>query len=65
MNKELMKAVGFEKEVKEVEAGNCPFCGEKIGPPSDFRDELSRREFLISGLCQKCQDKTFGGGDEG
>ena len=26
-----------------------------------FKDELSRREFSISGLCQKCQDSVFGG----
>ncbi len=25
-----------------------------------FRDELSRREFAISGLCQDCQDTVFG-----
>ena len=27
--------------------------------PNTFRGELSYREFLISGLCQKCQDKSF------
>lgn len=25
-----------------------------------FRDELSRVEFSISGMCQKCQDEFFG-----
>ena len=30
------------------------------GPAVEFRDELSKREFRISGLCQKCQDKIFG-----
>ncbi len=29
-----------------------------------FRDELSRREYTISGLCQECQDSVFGKGDE-
>lgn len=24
-----------------------------------FRDELSEREFRISGLCQRCQDSIF------
>jgi hypothetical protein len=28
-------------------------CG---GPAVEFRDELSAREYTISGLCQKCQD---------
>ncbi len=36
--------------------GLCPTCGAEIGP---FRDELSRREFAISGMCQECQDKVF------
>jgi hypothetical protein len=45
----------------------CPFCGK---PPTEtglnygplaflFRDELSAREYRISGLCQTCQDETF------
>lgn len=31
-------------------------CGELI---SDFNDELSAREYEISGLCQSCQDRVF------
>lgn len=32
-------------------------CGEPIG---EFRDELSEREYTLSGLCQTCQDSVFG-----
>lgn len=32
-------------------------CGKKV---TGFRDELSAREYKISGLCQKCQDEMFG-----
>ena len=32
-------------------------CGEPIGK---FRDDMSAREYRISGFCQKCQDKVFG-----
>ena len=32
-------------------------CGE---PATEFRNALSKREFQISGLCQKCQDEVFG-----
>lgn len=32
-------------------------CG---GPATEFRNDLSRREYSISGLCQKCQDTFFG-----
>jgi len=31
-------------------------CGKPIGP---FRDNLSLKEYRISGLCQECQDKIF------
>ncbi len=37
--------------------GYCPGCG---GEATEVRDELSLREFLISGLCQSCQDAVFG-----
>jgi hypothetical protein len=59
MNKAIMKTAGFGKEVEQIEAGNCPFCKNKIDMNS-FRDKLSIKEFGISGLCQQCQD-TFGG----
>ena len=35
----------------------CVTCGGEIG---EFRNEVSQREFKISGMCQKCQDSTFG-----
>ena len=37
--------------------GKCAFCAEPLG---EFTDELSKREYGISGMCQSCQDKTFG-----
>jgi hypothetical protein len=40
-----------------VSEGNCPFC-KKPGP-FEFKNELSQKEFKISGLCQSCQDKFF------
>ena len=36
----------------------CPFCGREVDV-DDFRDELSVKEFIISGLCQNCQDSLF------
>jgi len=27
---------------------------------TDFRDVLSEREYRISGICQDCQDRTYG-----
>jgi hypothetical protein len=54
-----MKAAGFEKEVKKVKNKICPHCNELIDE-SSFRDELSEKEYTISGLCQTCQDEIFG-----
>jgi hypothetical protein len=38
----------------------CVTCGSEKINPEDFRDELSRREFNISHMCQECQDSVFG-----
>jgi hypothetical protein len=35
----------------------CISCEKKI---ESFRDQLSIREFIISGICQHCQDEVFG-----
>lgn len=42
-----------------VDEGHCVTCGSDKVKHGDFRDELSRREFRISHMCQFCQDKTF------
>lgn len=60
MNEEIMKKVGFAKEVDLIKQGKCPHCGKKIDTMTEFRDELSTREHAISRLCQKCQDEVFG-----
>lgn len=39
--------------------GKCPFC-EKVVDVNSLRNEISKREFRISGLCQTCQDEMFG-----
>ena len=62
MNKDIMKQVGFGKHVKSVEAGKCPFCKLHVNA-KDFKNEISKKEFGISGLCQKCQDEFFGSDD--
>ena len=35
----------------------CMTCSE---PATEFRDDVSEREYQISGMCQDCQDKIFG-----
>jgi hypothetical protein len=42
MNKEILKTLGFNEEVKRIEDGKCPFCCLPV-EESDFKDELSKR----------------------
>lgn len=37
--------------------GVCKFCGRKFSV-HEFRDKLALTEFIISGMCQECQDNT-------
>lgn len=46
----------FPVEQERRAQGLCPICGREVG---DFKDDLSRKEFAISGLCQQCQDEIF------
>ena len=39
--------------VESIENDTCVFCNK---PAGEFKDELSKREFAISGICQHCQD---------
>lgn len=40
-----------------LKTATCVVCGE---PAVDFEDELSLKEYSISGMCQTCQNRTFG-----
>lgn len=41
--------------------GECVFDSDGEGEHSlEFTDELSRREYSISGMCQTCQNGVFG-----
>ena len=46
-------------EMQSRKARNeCPRCGIDV-KQDEFVDELSKKEFKISGTCQKCQDEIF------
>lgn len=47
------------KRVDSIKANICVSCGKHVAW-NEFKDELSRKEYTISGLCQACQDKVFG-----
>ena len=50
---------GFDRK-EHIESDTCippPIgCGKPVG---EFVDDLSAKEFSISGLCQACQDNIF------
>lgn len=60
INKLIDSIIGVNRE-QRINSNKCippPIgCGKPIG---EFRDELSRKEYTISGLCSECQDKIFG-----
>jgi hypothetical protein len=56
MNNELNGAI--TNELVSLQLGLCPLCGDI---PGSFRDALSAKEYRISGMCQICQDRVFGG----
>jgi hypothetical protein len=52
-------AFGRSREASR-KGSTCVTCG---GEATEFKDALSRKEYGISGMCQKCQDSFFGGGE--
>ena len=57
--KKRMRNLGFAEQVDNLEQNLCVFCKSNKIKPEDFKDNLSRREFEISGMCQECMDKIF------
>ncbi len=44
------------KRSSALKAKKCVLCGKDA---TKFTDELSKKEFKISGMCQTCQDNFF------
>jgi len=55
INQLIHQTFGVDRE-KSIRSDVCALCGK---PAIEFEDELSRKEFSISGMCQSCQDKAF------
>jgi hypothetical protein len=56
---ELAKIFGKSRPAT-IMAGSCMTCDTNDIVEADFRDDLSIKEYQISGLCQSCQDDVFG-----
>lgn len=46
---------------QSIKGNVCVMCGNQVGR---FRDNLSLKEYTISGMCQACQDDFFGGNED-
>ena len=46
--------------LKTISGGECISCEATGLIASSFSDDLSRKEYSISGMCQSCQDDLFG-----
>ncbi len=65
MNEFTEKAPAIEDQMESIagrrrEQGHCVFENDGKEHNLNFVDELSRREYSISGMCQTCQDGVFG-----
>ena len=51
----------LKRAVNQIKSiGKCAWCGaSKDKVQNGFRDELSKKEYQISALCQSCQDEVF------
>lgn len=55
---QLLSALAGKDREQTIQGNNCMTCN---GSANEFKDNLSRREYAISGMCQVCQDATFTG----
>jgi len=54
----LAKKLFGKTKTRAVKSGKCIRCGEPA--LENCYSEMGRREFNISGLCEKCFDSMFG-----
>ena len=51
---------GGKDRAEVIRLGKCMTCDSVGNTHTSFRDDLSRKEYQISGMCQSCQDDFFG-----
>ena len=60
-----LKSIFGVDRVQVISNGNCISCDEARDiKATSFRDDESRKEYSISGMCQSCQDDLFGVSDD-
>lgn len=53
---QLLNDLTGKDRVQTIQADQCTTCDRPIG---EFTDDLSLKEYKISGMCQRCQDEFF------
>jgi len=56
----LLGGLTRKPRVATISKGECVSCDSTGNNSKSFTDDLSRKEYQISGMCQKCQDDIFG-----
>lgn len=56
-NNQFLSSLIGKDRVKTIEGDECAICDS---PNLNFKDEPSKKEYAISGMCQDCQDKFWG-----
>jgi len=51
----ISRLAGKSREI-QIASAKCMTCD---GEATEFTDDLSRKEYTISGMCQTCQDSVF------
>lgn len=59
---DMLNQIATEVFGRNRTMNQCVSCGKTVDIEKDFRDDLSRREYTISYMCQECQDSVFGAG---
>ena len=64
MESALSEIFGVDR-VQTIAGGDCISCDEARDlKATSFRDDVSRKEYSISGMCQSCQDDLFGADED-
>ena len=53
----LLSLLTGKSRPQTVAIGHCTTCD---GVAESFKDKASEKEYMISGMCQSCQDEIFG-----
>ena len=60
----LLESLFGKDRKKTISKGECVSCDSTENNAQAFRDDISRKEYMISALCQSCQDDIFGADEE-